>query len=214
MSLSIAQRLPTPSDEWAEHTAHALRSTSQARPVSAANTDNSSQAPLGMTMTPSIASSALSTPGLDIPGAFPKFTYSAQSTNNATSIVSNDRSPHTAVDKLANAAPSKGFSDLDVDTLKKEAARLFEAAKQYVPETEQVRDDMTNAAGNLSGAVSQYLPEQEKMSEYLPTSAAKASGICKPSDRPLDCTCVLIPKNSHRCQYFECVFCNRSRDRS
>lgn len=179
MSLSIAQRLPTPSDEWAEHTAHALQSTSQARPASAANTDNSGRVPLGMTVTPYIASSALSTPGLDIPGSFPKSNYPEQSTNNATSIVSNDHSPHTAVDKLANSAPSKDFSDLNVDTLKKEAARLFETAKQYVPETEQARGDITNAAGNLSGAVAQYLPEQEKMREYLPIGAAKALGICE-----------------------------------
>lgn len=193
MSLSITQRLPTPSDEWAEHTAHALQSTSQARPVSAANTDNNGQVPFGMTVTPSIASSALSTPGLDIPGAFPKFKYPAQSTNNATSVIPNERSPHTAVDKLANAAPSKDFSDLDVDTLKKEAARLFEAAKQYAPETGQVREDITNAAGNLSGAVAQYIPEQEKMSEYLPTSAAKALGMCElSSDRFLYRTCILI----------------------
>lgn len=177
MSLNIAQRLPTPSDEWAEHTAHALNSTSRANLVVTPNDMRiPPSAPL-MATTPSVASSALSTPGLDIPGAFPKFKSSEKATAVAPTNL-NERAPHAALERLSDAAPPKDLTDLDVDTLKKEAARLLETARQYLPESDQVKESVSGTVGSVGESVGGYLPEREKVAAYLPEGVANTLRIC------------------------------------
>lgn len=120
----------TPADEWAASTTNALHSKSQLASVTAADSVQSEHANMN-------SYSVATTPGSEVPGAFPK----TPSTEVPT--VPNPETPRAAVDHVADAAPPKSTTELQ------------ETAKGYMSDMQGYLPDMQAALETAKG----YFPQ-------------------------------------------------------
>lgn len=127
MSAVIDQpQVTTPADEWAESTNNMLHSKSQL--------DLQTDKPADPNLAAPSAHSVASTPGIELPGAFPKEALSAVTHQSGTVA---ERSPQAALDHLADAAPPKTTAELQ-ETAKgyiPDVQTALETAKSYLPQS-------------------------------------------------------------------------------
>ncbi|THH07523.1 hypothetical protein EW145_g3323 [Phellinidium pouzarii] len=127
VSLDVEQPTAAPAVEWATTTTDGVPiESSQSKPLAPAFTTPTGQ----------------ETPGLDIPGAFPR-SYSSHNTNDPDA-----HTPHAAVARLADAASPNDFGSLTgIDV-----GKHLDNAKSYIPARENMRDTARTYLPNFTGA--------------------------------------------------------------